>query len=77
MLVSTKKGKKYFKQANIICPKCSSRDVVKNSIYSRKLIFLKIREQNVLFKNINIINGHMIYADLSSIINWNANITIL
>ena len=47
LFVSTKKGEKYFKPVNVVCPaECYSRDVVKNGTYTRKLIFLTIGEQN-------------------------------
>ena len=46
LFVSTRKGEKYFKPVNVVCPECHSRDVVKNGTYSRKLIFLTIGEQN-------------------------------
>ena len=77
LFVSTRKGEKYFKPVNIICPKCYSRDVVKNGTYSRKLIFLIIGEQNCVVQKYKCNKcGHVIYTDLSSIVNGNANITI-
>ena len=46
--VSTRKGEKYFKPLNVVCPECNSHDVVKNGTYSRKLIFLINGEQNCI-----------------------------
>lgn len=37
--VSTRKGEKYFKPLNVVCPECKSHDVVKNGTYSRKYDF--------------------------------------
>ena len=77
MFVSTRKGEKYFKPVNVVCPECYSRDVVKNGTYSRKLIFLTIGEQNCVVQKYKCNKcGHIIYTDLSSIVNGNANITI-
>ena len=77
LFVSTRKGKKYFKPVNVVCPECYSRNVVKNGTYSRKLIFLTIGEQNCVVQKYKCNNcGHVIYTDLSSIVNGNANITI-
>ena len=78
LFTSTRKGKKkYFKPVNVVCPECNSHDVVKNGTYSRKLIFLRIREQNGVFQKYKCNKcGHVIYIDLSSIVNENANITI-
>ena len=55
LFVSTRKGEKYFKPVNIVCPECYSRDVVKNGTYSRKLIFLTIGEQNCIVLSIYIV----------------------
>lgn len=30
LFTSTRKGKKYFKPVNVVCPECNSHDVVKN-----------------------------------------------
>lgn len=77
LFVSTRKGEKYFKPVNVVCPECYSRDVVKNGTYSRKLIFLTIGEQNCVVQKYKCNKcGHVIYTDLSSIVNGNANITI-
>ena len=77
LFVSTRKGEKYFKPVNVVCPECYSRDVVKNGTYSRKLIFLTIGEQNCVVQKYKCNKcGHIIYTDLSSIVNGNANITI-
>ena len=77
LFVSTRKGEKYFKPVNVVCPECYSRDVVKNGTYSRKLIFLTIGEQNCIVQKYKCNKcGHVIYTDLSSIVNENANITI-
>ena len=77
LFVSTRKGEKYFKPVNVVCPECYSRDVVKNGTYSRKLIFLTIGEQNCIVQKYKCNKcGHVIYTDLSSIVNGNANITI-
>ena len=77
LFVSTRKGEKYFKPVNVVCPECNSRDVVKNGTYSRKLIFLTIGEQNCVVQKYKCNKcGHVIYTDLSSIVNGNANITI-
>ena len=76
-LFQLKKGKKYFKPVNVVCPKCNSRDVVKNGTYSRKLIFLTYGEQNCVIQKYKCNKcGKIIYTDLSSIVNENANITI-
>ena len=48
LFVSTRKGEKYFKPLNVVCPECKSHDVVKNGTYSRKLIFLINGEQNCI-----------------------------
>jgi len=77
LFVSTRKGKKYFKPVTVVCTKCGSHDVVKNGTYSRKLIFLTIGEQNCVVQKYKCNKcGHVIYTDLSSIVNGNANITI-
>ena len=77
LFVSTKKGKKYFKPVNVVCPECYSRNVVKNGTYSRKLIFLTIGEQNCVVQKYKCNKcGHVIYTNLSSIVNGNSNITI-
>jgi len=77
LFVSTRKGKKYFKPVTVVCTKCGSHDVVKNGSYSRKLIFLTIGEQNCVVQKYKCNKcGHVIYTDLSSIVNGNANITI-
>ena len=77
LFVSTRKGEKYFKPVNVVCPECGSHDVVKNGTYSRKLIFLTIGEQNCVVQKYKCNKcGHVIYTDLSSIVNENANITI-
>ena len=77
LFISTKKGEKYFKPVNAICPECYSHNVVKNGTYSRKLIFLTIGEQNCIVQKYKCNKcGHIIYTDLSSIVNENSNITI-
>ena len=77
LFVSTRKGEKYFKPVTVVCTKCGSHDVVKNGTYSRKLIFLTIGEQNCVVQKYKCNKcGHVIYTDLSSIVNGNANITI-
>lgn len=77
LFISTRKGKKYFKPVTVVCTKCGSHDVVKNGTYSRKLIFLTIGEQNCVVQKYKCNKcGHVIYTDLSSIVNGNANITI-
>ena len=77
LFVSTRNGKKYFKPVNVVCPECYSRNVVKNGTYSRKLIFLTIREQNCIVQKCKCNKcGHVIYTNLSSIFNGNSNITI-
>ena len=77
LFVSTRKGKKYFKPVNVVCPECYSRNVVKNGTYSRKLIFLTIGEQNCVVQKYKCNKcGHVIYTNLSSIVNGNSNITI-
>ena len=48
LFVSTRKGEKYFKPFNVVCPECKSHDIVKNGTYSRKLIFLINGEQNCI-----------------------------
>ena len=76
-LLQQEKVKKYFKPVNVVCPERNSHDVVKNGTYSKKLIFLRIREQNGVFQKYKCNKcGHVIYIDLSSIVNENANITI-
>ena len=77
LFVSTRKGEKYFKPVNVVCPECNSRDVVKNGTYNRKLIFLTIGEQNCVVQKYKCNNcSNIIYTDLSSIVNGNSNITI-
>lgn len=77
LFTSTRKGEKYFKPVNVVCQECGSRDVVKNGTYSRKLIFLIIGEQNCVVQKYKCNKcGNVIYTDLSSIVNGNANITI-
>ena len=77
LFISTRKGKKYFKPVNVACPKCGSHDIVKNGTYSRKLIFLTIGEQNCIVQKYKCNKcGHILYTDLSSIVNGNSNITI-
>ena len=77
MFVSTRKSEKYFKLINVLCSECGSHDVVKNGTYSRKLIFLTIREHNYVVQKYKCNKcGHVIYTDLSSIVNKNTNITI-
>lgn len=77
LFISTRKGKKYFKPVTVVCTKCGSHDVVKNGTYSRKLIFLTIGEQNCVVQKYKCNKcGHVIYTNLSSIVNGNANITI-
>ena len=78
LFVSTRKGKKYFKPLNVVCPECKSHDVVKNGTYSRKLIFLINGEQNCIVQKYKCNKcGNVIYTDLSNIVNGNTNITIL
>ena len=48
LFVSTRKGEKYFKPFNVVCPECKSHDIVKNGTYFRKLIFLINGEQNCI-----------------------------
>ena len=77
LFTSTRKGEKYFKPSYVVCTECGSRDVVKNGTYSRKLIFLTIGEQNCVVQKYKCNKcGHIIYTDLSSIVNGNANITL-
>ena len=77
LFISTRKGEKYFKPVTVVCTKCGSHDIVKNGTYSRKLIFLTIGEQNCVIQKYKCNKcGHVIYTDLSSIVNGNANITI-
>lgn len=62
---------------NTVYLECNSCDVVKNCIYSRKLIFLTIEEQNSVVQKYKCNKyDYIIYTDLSSIIGGNANITI-
>ena len=51
--------------------------LLKMELYSRKLIFLTIGEQNCVVQKYKCNKcGHVIYTDLSSIVNGNANISI-
>lgn len=77
LFVSTRKGDKYFKPVNVVCPDCGSRNIVKNGTIKRKLIFLRIGEQNCIVQKYKCNNcGKIIYTDLSSIVNENSNITL-
>ena len=77
LFVSTRKGERYFKPSKVVCPKCGSHDVVKNGTYSRKLIFLTTGEENCIVQKYKCNKCHnIIYTNLSSIVNGNANITI-
>ena len=76
-LFQQEKVKKYFKPVNVVCQEYNSRDIVKNGTYSRKLIFLEIGEKNCVVQKYKCNKcGHIIYTDLSSIVNGNSNITI-
>ena len=48
-----KRGKIHFENRVAVCTSCKSKKSVKNEIYERKLIFLRIGERFVLFKSIN------------------------
>ena len=45
-----KKGKIHFENKISICPCCKSKSIVKNGKYERKLIFLRIGEQNCMIQ---------------------------
>lgn len=77
LFVSSRKGEMYFKSTNVRCPECKSRNVVKNGTFNRKLIFLRIGEQNCIVQKYKCNDcGKIIYTDLSSIVNGNSNITL-
>ena len=44
------KGEIYFKETNVRCPQQKFCDVVKNSTFNRKLIFLRIKGQNCIIQ---------------------------
>ena len=52
-----KRGKIHFQNRVAICPSCKSHHAVKNGVYERKLIFLRIGSKFVLFKNISVKNA--------------------
>ena len=60
LFVSTRKGKKnILSQLMLFVLSVDHMIFVKNGAYSRKLIFLTIGGQIVLFRNINVINVAM------------------
>lgn len=72
-----KNGKIYFKNKIAVCPSCNSRNTVKNGIYERKLIFLRIGEQICTIQKYKCKKcGKVFYSDLSSLVYLNSNITL-
>lgn len=72
-----KHGKIYFKNKIAVCPSCNSRNTVKNGTYKRKLIFLRIGEQNCTIQKYKCKKcGKVFYSDLSSLVYSNSNITL-
>lgn len=72
-----KHGKIYFKNKIAVCPSCNSRNTVKNGIYKRKLIFLRIGEQICTIQKYKCKKcGKVFYSDLSSLVYLNSNITL-
>ena len=71
-----RKGKIYFKNVKTRCPFCKSKKVNKDSVVSRKLIFLRIGEQRCLIQKYKCkLCGYHFQTDLSSIVEKNNNIT--
>ena len=72
-----KKGKIHFENKISICPSCKSKNIVKNGKYERKLIFLRIGEQNCMIQKYKCKKcGKVFYTDLSSLVYPNSNITL-
>ena len=72
-----KRGKIHFENRIAICPSCKSHHTVKNGIYERKLIFLRIGEQICTVQKYKCKKcGKVFYTDLSSIVYANSNITL-
>ena len=72
-----KHGKIYFKNKFAVCPRCNSRNTVKNGTYERKLIFLRIGEQICTIQKYKCKKcGKVFYSDLSSLVYLNSNITL-
>ena len=72
-----KRGKIYFKNKISICPNCNSTHTVKNGIYKRKLILLRIGEQLCNIQKYKCKKcGKVFYTDLSSLVYDNSNITL-
>lgn len=72
-----KRGKIHFQNRVAICPSCKSHHAVKNGVYERKLIFLRIGEQICTVQKYKCKKcGKVFYSDLSSIVYPNSNITL-
>lgn len=77
LFVLPKKDHMYFKPVNPICNKCNSRNLVKYGTYTRELIFLDIGKKTCIIQKYKCKKcGHVIYTDISSVVNDNSNITI-
>ena len=72
-----KRGKIHFENRITICPSCKSHHTVKNGTYERKLIFLRIGEQICTIQKYKCRKcGKVFYADLTSLVYPNSNITL-
>ena len=72
-----KRGKIHFQNRVAICPSCKSHHAVKNGVYERKLIFLRIGEQICTVQKYKCKKcGKVFYSDLFSIVYPNSNITL-
>ena len=72
-----KRGKIHFQNRIAICPSCKSHHTVKNGVYERKLIFLRIGERICTIQKYKCKKcGKVFYTDLSSLVYPNSNITL-
>ena len=70
-------GKIHFENRIAFCPSCKSHHTVKNGIYKRKLIFLRIGERICTIQKYKCKKcGKVFYSDLSSLVYPNSNITL-
>ena len=77
LFVLSKKDNMYFKPVTPVCNKCNSRNLVKYGTYGRELIFLDIGKKTCIIQKYKCKKcGHITYTDISSIVNYNSNITI-
>lgn len=72
-----KYGKIHFENRIAFCQSCKSHHVVKNGIYKRKLIFLRIGERICAIQKYKCKKcGKVFNSDLSSFVSPNSNITL-